>query len=58
MEDSMPSAHQLQKWATREIEIWTGPVSAGKAAVEAALPLVAVVVGMLAFAVIVHFATH
>jgi hypothetical protein len=42
-------------WASRDVEICTGCVNRGTAAIEALLPVAAVVVGMIAFGVVVHF---
>ena len=50
--------HQFEDWASREVEIWTGSMKGGMAALEAAVPVIAVIVGMMAFEVIVHFAAR
>ena len=45
-------------WTRREVEISTGPVRGSLAAIETLLPIAAVALGMVAFAVVVHFAGH
>ena len=45
-------------WTRREVEISTGPVRGSLAAIETLLPIAAVAVGMVAFAVVLHFAGH
>jgi hypothetical protein len=42
-------------WASRDIEICTGCVKRGTAVIEALLPVAAVVVGLIAFGIVVHF---
>jgi len=48
----------FSRWADREVEISTGPVRGALATVETLLPIAAVAVGMVAFAVVLHFAGH
>jgi hypothetical protein len=45
-------------WAEREVEISTGRVRGRLATVETLLPIAAVAVGMVAFALVLHFAGH
>lgn len=45
-------------WTTREVETSTGRVPGTLATMEALLPIAAVAVGMVAFALISHFAGH
>ncbi|MBV8188983.1 MAG: hypothetical protein JOY64_16605 [Alphaproteobacteria bacterium] len=45
-------------WADREVEISTGPMRGRIATVETLLPIAAVAVGMVAFALVLHFAGH
>jgi hypothetical protein len=42
-------------WASRDVEICTGCVKRGTATIEALLPVAAVVIGMMAFGIVVHF---
>ena len=46
---------QFGDWASREVHILTGPVRGIFAAVETALPIAAVALGMTLFGLIVHF---
>jgi len=46
------------RWTRREVEISTGPVRGSLAAIETLLPIAAVAVGMVALAVVLHFAGH
>jgi hypothetical protein len=45
-------------WVCRDVETSTGPVRGSIATIEALLPIAAVAIGMLAFAMVVHFAGH
>jgi len=45
-------------WTSRDVEISTGPVRGSLAIVETLLPIAAVAVGMVAFAIVLHFAGH
>ena len=45
-------------WACRDVETSTGRVRGSTATVEILLPIAAVAVGMVAFAIVVHFAGH
>jgi hypothetical protein len=45
-------------WACRDVETSTGPIRGSIATIETLLPIAAVAVGMVAFAVVVHFAGH
>lgn len=45
-------------WACRDVETSTGRVRGSLATIEVLLPIAAVAVGMMAFAVVVHFAGH
>ncbi len=54
----MHRLQQLEAWASRNIETGTGRTKSGIAALEAAVPLIAVVIGMMAFAVVVHFSAR
>jgi hypothetical protein len=45
-------------WVCRDVETSTGPVRGSIATIETLLPIAAVAVGMVAFAVVVHFAGH
>jgi hypothetical protein len=45
-------------WACRDVETSTGRVRGSLATIEVLLPIAAVAVGMVAFAVVVHFAGH
>ena len=45
-------------WVCRDVETSTGPVRGSIATIEILLPIAAVAVGMVAFAVVVHFAGH
>src|SRR5262249_48617852 len=46
------------QWTRRHVETGTGPVPGKLAAIETLLPIAAVAVGMVAFAVVLHFAGH
>jgi hypothetical protein len=46
------------RWVGRDVETSTGRVRGSLATIEVLLPIAAVAVGMVAFAVIVHFAGH
>jgi hypothetical protein len=46
------------RWIGRDVETSTGPVRGSLAAIETLLPIAAVAVGMMAFAVVLHFAGH
>jgi hypothetical protein len=57
--DEGPKPHApFDHWADREVEISTGRVRGRLATVETLLPIAAVAFGMLAFAVVLHFAGH
>ena len=45
-------------WACRDVETSSGRVRGSLATIEVLLPIAAVAVGMMAFAVVVHFAGH
>ena len=45
-------------WACRDVDTSTGPVRGSTAMIETLLPIAAVAVGMVAFAMAVHFAGH
>lgn len=45
-------------WTSRDVETSTGPVRGSHAAIETLLPIAAVAVGMVVFAVVLHFAGH
>ena len=45
-------------WACRDVDTSTGPVRGSTALMETLLPIAAVAVGMVAFALVVHFAGH
>lgn len=45
-------------WACRDVETSTGRVRGSLATIEVLLPIAAVALGMVAFAVVVHFAGH
>jgi hypothetical protein len=45
-------------WTSREVDTSTGPVRGSLATIETLLPIAAVAVGMVAFAVVLHFAGH
>jgi hypothetical protein len=45
-------------WVCRDVETSTGRVRGSTATIEILLPIAAVAVGMVAFAVVVHFAGH
>jgi hypothetical protein len=45
-------------WACRDVDTSTGPVRGSVATIETLLPIAAVAVGMVAFAVVLHFAGH
>jgi hypothetical protein len=45
-------------WTNREVEISTGRVRATLATMEVLLPIAAVAVSMVAFALVLHFAGH
>jgi hypothetical protein len=45
-------------WVCRDVDTSTGPVRGSIATVEVLLPIAAVAVGMVALAVVVHFAGH
>jgi nitrogen fixation-related uncharacterized protein len=45
-------------WVRRDVDTSTGPVRGSIATIETLLPIAAVAVGMVAFAVVVHFAGH
>src|SRR5262249_24978984 len=45
-------------WTRREVEISTRSVRGSLATIETLLPIAAVAIGMVAFAVVVHFAGH
>jgi hypothetical protein len=45
-------------WTSRHVETSTGPVRGSLAAIETLLPIAAVAVGMVAFAIVLHFAGH
>jgi len=46
------------KWSCRDVETSTGPVRGSTATIETLLPIAAVAVGMVAFAIVVHLAGH
>jgi hypothetical protein len=46
------------RWAHRDVETSTGPVRGSIATIETLLPIAAVAVGMVAFAIVLHFAGH
>jgi hypothetical protein len=52
------STDSFGNWTSREVETSTGPVSGSLAAIETLLPIAAVALGMVAFAVVLHFAGH
>lgn len=43
------------RWASSDVEVCTGCLKRGTAMVQAMLPMAAVIVGMAAFGLIVHF---
>lgn len=45
-------------WASRDVETSTGRVRGSLATIEVLLPVAAVALGMVAFAVVLHFAGH
>jgi hypothetical protein len=45
-------------WVCRDVDTSTGPVRGSIAAIEVLLPIAAVALGMVAFAVVLHFAGH
>ena len=45
-------------WARRDVDTSTGPVRGSTALIETLLPIAAVAVGMVAFALVVHFSGH
>ncbi len=47
---------QFGDWASRDVDISTGPVKGAIAAVETILPIAAVAVGLTVFGLVVHFA--
>jgi hypothetical protein len=51
-----PVKGRFSEWAEREIELQSGPVKGKDAAIEIALPIAAVAVGLVAFATTLHFA--
>lgn len=46
------------KWSHHDVETSTGPLRGSIATIETLLPIAAVAVGMVAFAIVVHFAGH
>ncbi|MBI2761955.1 MAG: hypothetical protein HYX51_11090 [Chloroflexi bacterium] len=51
-------ADSFGHWVCRDVETSTGHVRGSLAAIEVLLPIAAVALGMVAFAVVVHFAGH
>src|SRR5258708_35192795 len=48
----------FDSWVCRDVETSTGPVRGSIATIETLLPIAAVAVGMMAVAVVIHFAGH
>lgn len=46
------------QWVCRDVDTSTGPLRGSIATIETLLPIAAVAVGMVAFAVVIHFAGH
>ena len=56
--DRVCELDSLGNWVCRDVETSTGPVRGSTAMIETLLPIAAVAVGMVAFAIVVHFAGH
>ncbi len=42
-------------WASREVQIWSGPIKGLSATVETIVPIAAVAIGMTVFGIVLHF---
>jgi hypothetical protein len=58
LDEGVKPSDRFELWADREVEISTGRVRGRLATVETLLPMAAVAVGMVAFALVLHFAGH
>ncbi|MBI3196526.1 MAG: hypothetical protein HYZ40_03230 [Rhodospirillales bacterium] len=54
--DRVGQLDSFGNWACRDVETSTGPVRGSTATIETLLPIAAVAVGMVALAIVVHFA--
>lgn len=45
-------------WASREIQVWSGPIKGGTAAVEVMVPIASVAIGMTLFGIVLHVFAH
>jgi hypothetical protein len=49
---------RFSDWASRDVNLYTGPVKGRSAAIETMIPIAAVAIGMTLFGIVVHFAGH
>jgi hypothetical protein len=56
--DRLCELNSIGNWACHDVETSTGPVRGAIAMIETLLPIAAVAVGMVAFALVVHFVAH
>jgi hypothetical protein len=56
--DRVGELDSFRSWVGHDVETSTGPVRGSVAMIETLLPIAAVAVGMMAFALVVHFVAH